>query len=100
MTTHTFDEDKAWENITNRVTVDEQRGAWTIFGVACIGADGTSHGITVVADAATAFAGAKGANEVLPTDCVYYPVGITILPGELVKMMYRLAEEPLEGREG
>lgn len=98
---HTFNEEQAWEFATNRVKKDEHRGAWTIFGVACIGPDHTSHGVTVTSGAGEAFEAAKDTNEITPDgECTYYPVGITIIPEMLVALMHQLAEEPPEGRQG
>jgi len=102
MSEHVFDEDKAWENITARIRSDEAKKQWTLFGVACINPDRTSHGVTIAPNAADAFEASKEANKMPAPDagCVYYPVGITIMPEVLILIMEQLANEPPEGRLG
>ena len=95
--TYTFDEEKAWDNITDRIRKDEAQKTWTMFGVACVNRDLSSHGVTVAPDAATAFELAKMANAA-DRDCTYYPVGVSILPAVIVELMQQLANEPPEGR--
>jgi len=96
---YTFDEDLAWDNITKRVRADEGHGSWTLFGVACVNRDLSSHGVTIAPDAATAVEVSKRANEGTPDGlCTYFPVGISIMPDVLIAIMHQLANEPPEGR--
>ena len=97
---YVFDPDKAWDNVTDRVKRDEQSKRWTLFGVACVNPDLSSHGVMVAPNAADAFEAAASANGMggSTEGCTYYPVGITIMPEVLVEIMEQLASEPPEGR--
>jgi hypothetical protein len=100
---YTFDEELAWDNITRRVQLDEHNGVWTLFGVACVNRDLSSHGVTITENARQAVDVSKMANETGPgpdTSCTYFPVGITIMPQVLIGLMEQLANEPPEGRRG
>jgi hypothetical protein len=98
---YVFDKEKAWDNLVARVRADERHQQWTLYGVACVNHDLSSHGVTVAPDAAAAFEAAVAANRGTPDGgCTYYPVGISVMPAVVIAIMEQLANEPPEGRAG
>jgi len=81
MTKFEFDEELAWDNLTNSLTIALSKQEATLYAVICTNDAGqSSHGGFIVPSAKAAVDDAKEANRLAPEEhmCKYLPVAIML----------------------